>query len=192
MLKELQAISVAFKITLITGLIIRNIEFQALPPFSAAYLISDSRCTLMCYKTLVDNSDNYSPCTQDCDLMNPMQCNGHWIGALICMDVDDTQRGITLQKQFETLDRSGSACRFFCVPACMYKYYYGGGAIGNDAQLRPESTNTVTIVANSDPEGCKSFITNSAGKIITHVPEERRRANVIVLEPLAKLLKAPI
>ena len=187
-LKQLLALSNAFNVTFVAGLIVRRLGMREWPPLSAAYLISDrTRCTVMCYKGWPDNSDNYTPCTRTCDVMNPLLCNGHWIGAIICRDLDDTERCVALQNRFEALDQSRTCCRFFCVPGHMYRYYFGAGAMGNDAQLRPESTNTVTIMANSDPEGCKSFITNSGGKIISPVPDEYRKANRIILEPLGKL-----
>ncbi len=188
-LKALLALSVEFKVTFVAGLVVRRCGFPERPPLSAAYLISGpARRTLMCYKRLPDNSRNYTPCEgQNCDAMNPLLCNGHWIGATICRDLDDFERSIALQNRFDAVDKADNPCRFLCVPGHMYKHYYGGGAIGTDGRLRPESKNMVTILANSDPVGCKSFITNRTGVIVTHVPDEDRGRNKIVLEHLGGL-----
>jgi len=188
-LRHLLDLSAELDVTFVAGLIVRRLGMRERPPLSAAYLISGpSRCAVMCYKGWPDNTDNYTPCPRTCDAMNPLHCSGHWIGAIICRDLDDTPRSVALQTRFEALDQSRTHCRFLCVPGHMYKYYFGAGAIGNDAQLRPDTRNTVTIMANSDPQGCRSFITNSAGRIITNIPDEQRQTNRVILEPLGRII----
>jgi hypothetical protein len=188
-LRQLLALSAEFDITFVAGLIVRRVGMREWPPLNAAHLISGpSRCEVICYKRWPDNTDNYTPCPGMCDVMNPLSCNGHWIGAIICRDLDDAQRSLSLQERFESLDQARTHCRFFCVPGHMYKYYFGDGAIGTTAELRPDSRNTVTIMANSDPHGCRSFITNGAGQIIVNISNENRATNKVVLEPLGRIL----
>lgn len=182
-LRHLQELATVYCVTFVAGLIIRQRGFLERPPLSAAYLISRSQCTLMCYKRLPDNSRNYTPRARDFEISNPKQHNGHWIGALICRDAgEDHERCIALQERFDAVASPTAACRFLCIPGHMYRHLYGGGSIGNDVPLRPESKNMVTIMANSDPEGCRSFITDTAGRIVCNISDADMRRNKVVVE----------
>jgi predicted amidohydrolase len=176
-LSTLQTISQHFFVTFVAGLIIHE-NASSRPPYSSAWLIDGSHHLLMCYKAEDDGSKNYTPCTNNNDIANPIQYNETYIAALICMDVQAGYRCGALKGIFEA---ACCPCKIVCIPACMSMDYFGGGKCGYTAQLATVFGNVVIVVANSDPSGCRSFITDAQG-IITH--SFGGNGNRIVLKPL--------
>jgi hypothetical protein len=132
----------------------------------------------MCYKAGDNGSTNYTPCTTNNDIANPIPHNDACIAALICMDVQDGYRGAALLEKFEA---AHYRLKIVCIPACMTADYFDGGKSGYTLQLATSFRNTIIVLANSDPSGCRSFITNSQGVIIHPFGGHE---NSIVLTPL--------
>jgi predicted amidohydrolase len=160
---ELQEVSKDFETTFVAGLIISSAGAQQ-PP-SSAYLVHHSRYVLMCYKKSDDKSGNYSCCVDNCDINNPLQQGDRSIAAVICMDLQDTPRCRSL-----LTGPSGEHAlyKLLCIPACMTADWFNCGTLGYQAGkgiLGQQASSPIVVLANSDPIGCKSFITDSDGTI---------------------------
>jgi hypothetical protein len=147
---------------------------------NTAYLINEYKSKALCKKTLNDGTGNYRPCEGDCDIENPIRIGNTSVGVLICMDVDDHHRCRTIVRAVEA---SESMQNIICIPAAMCNHaYFGGGGMGRSIPLQlPPPLNTHTVLANSDPSGPGSFVTDGKGVIVRAVAVEQRWQSKITL-----------
>jgi hypothetical protein len=86
-LDDLQSLSDGGRVTFVVGLIIEEYKSARRLPYSAAYLWApEYQPTLVCYKSTLDGSGNYQPCTTDCEFENPARHAGDSIGVLLRRD----------------------------------------------------------------------------------------------------------
>ena len=150
-----------FGVAFVAGLIIQECCGPQ-PPCSGAYLIESTQQTLMCYKVIPDDSQNYTPCQGTSDFNNPIDYEGIRIGALICADANPPQRWYLSMK--ERIGRVVKACDVMCVPAHMNTDNFANGKIGRDTKV--DGVPKILILANSKSDGLPSFITNYDGVIL--------------------------
>jgi predicted amidohydrolase len=164
-LSDLMDLSRQFKIAFVAGLVIRE-RYGPTPPHSAACFVEGTRSTMMCYKIGPDDMDgvNYTACTGQADLKNPIEYEGVRIGALVCVDANPTASlGRVLFPRLRTVV---SASDVVCVPSHMATGNFSNGKAGSESSLTSPWTNKRLILANSKPDGIASFITNGSGKIL--------------------------
>ena len=202
----LRRIAEDFGVAFVVGLILEQ-GYGIMPRFSSAYFIDASRQVLMCHKICKDNFEgsdndtkyNYKACkVAECDLQNPYvhETEGIVIGALICLDAHPPRKS---RKQYENrglpdpspederrervvmcMDRSDKTCQIVCVPACVSNDFCGGQT-GQSIEF--PCSNKIVVLANSDPHGVKSFITNERGEILESAGGEENR---VVMRALIK------
>ncbi len=113
------ALSVEFKIALVAGLIEEGNVGG--PGYSSAYLIDGQRCHLLTRKMQNDGSNNYKPCTEDCDIS--VEYRSASLAALLCMDAADfSERDGRHAAVLERMASRETAQRILCVPAHMMTY----------------------------------------------------------------------
>ena len=153
------------------------------PPHSAAYLIDGTGSTLMCYKVGPDDTvdRNYTPRRGKADFHNPYRYQGAWVGALICVDGNFSPRMAPFLGDRRDSIVDGS--RVVCILAHMAKGNLGNGKSGSSVALTSGWDNKTLVLANSNPDGVDSFITNGAGIILE--PTVGGARNKIVTLPLA-------
>jgi predicted amidohydrolase len=160
----------------------RRIVFVAAlldPPRSSAYLIDRSGARLICHKKSDDCSGNYEPYEANCDPANPIDYQDACIGVLICKDIQEGHAELLVKG----VRKRTSTYKVICVPACMDDSWFGvtpdrphlGSVLWTDMHL---------IVANSNPAGCWSFMTNPKREA---VPVPARERNQIILRTWAEL-----
>lgn len=187
---QLKTVAGSFDVTFVAGLIVEEPNGPT-PPFSSAYLIDGSGGILVCRKHGDDRSDvspltaenvrllwnapiskrirlpNYTPFETTPDVRNPIQYRGSSIAAMICMDCNDEQVSGPVKEGFS----KQAGPKIVCIPACINKDF-GDEAI---AGMWPQHH---VILANSNPNGCRSFISKD-GTIIER--DNRGSENSIVL-----------
>jgi predicted amidohydrolase len=170
-LSSLCGLSRKYQVVFVAGLIVET-RNEPDPPHSSAYLINGNRRRLMCHKMTPDDSKvrKYTPCTANCDVKNPVQYGDACIGAVICSDVQDSCRLGTLARG---LDESNSALKIVCIPACMSHDYFSG-----DRFEDPDLKGKYVVLANSDPKGCGSFVTNTALDKVVRAEDCRNRIDM--------------
>ena len=152
-LPRLETLSRDSGVTFVAGLIIDDNSGIKQPPHSSAYLIDESGHRLMCHKAFCDRSGNYTHCEDKCDIENPIQHHNVSVAALICGDVSSQRcRDLTESEGFS------HGCRIMCIPACMNDKFF------TDLRLKGPLSEVITVLANSDPVGCGSFIEGPGGK----------------------------
>lgn len=187
-LDQLQTVAGSFDVTFVAGLIVEE-PGGPRPPFSSAYLIDGAGRTLVCRKHGDDRSDispptaenvrlrlnapitnrcpNYTPFETLPDVRNPIQYRDLSIAAMICMDCNDERVSGSVREGFS----KQAGPKIVCIPVCMNKDF-GDEAI---AGMWPQNH---VILANSNPNGCRSFISKD-GTIIER--DNRGPENSIVL-----------
>jgi predicted amidohydrolase len=165
-LDELQAIAASFHVTLVAGLILEGPDGPT-PPFSSVYLIGRSDSTLMCRKNGDDGYSMYTPFKGDPIPQNPVQCGGSSTAAIICMDCDNPAVSRRIKAELAKVDGP----KIVCIPACMSSVY-------GDHAIAESWPNHYVILANSDPNGCRSFISKN-GTILER--DNREQGNKIIL-----------
>ena len=145
MVYELTRIAAQFGTAFVTGLLD--------PPKAAACFIDQDGATLMRHKMGDDQTGHYAPCTAGCDFGNPIEKGGVYLGTLVCNDIQGHARGIA-----ERLDQRGDIPRIVCIPCCMGAQWFGSGPLTTIYWK-----GKYVIVANSNADGCGSFIANTTG-----------------------------
>lgn len=176
---ELKVVAGEFSVTFVVSLLRRGRDTSI---DNVALIIRSDEVRPVCKKTLNDGTGNYTPCSHNCDIENPLILDGCAIGVSICMDVDDHARFRTIVEATEIVS---AAQRFICVPAAMSNScYFNGGRLGYRLMLRPQSAdNTHVILANSDPNGPSSFITSKDGTIVAATPvDQKDRSRLVMLD----------
>jgi hypothetical protein len=112
---------------------------------------------------------HYTPCLKEYGCHNPLQLDAVCIGALICKDAFpelDPEAKDRLERLVREIDGSDSRTKLMCIPACLGGY--GGGREGDDLAkslgVNPWS-GKIIILANSDPNGMSTCITDEQGII---------------------------
>jgi hypothetical protein len=100
-----------------------------------------------------DFTGHYEPCTCACDYDNPIDAESVSVGVLICNDIELHARTLTDQ-----LDRRDAAHKILCIPAHMRDQWFGSGALVYGHWMGKH-----VILANGNPFGCGSFISNLHG-----------------------------
>jgi hypothetical protein len=179
-LDSLRRLAVAHDVTFVAGLTISQ-SGQPVPPYSSAYLIN-STVTLLCHKASSDNTPNYTPCPRGWDTVSNFAIHGGvCVGALLCLDAtgncpDETLRQRQVQRHEDLKGRihgHQGDYTVVCIPAHMASVF---GAPG----IARRWSNHYTVLANSDPCGCDSFISRDGQIIRTSTGE----VNIIVTEAL--------
>jgi len=203
----LRGIAKEFGVAFVVGLVLEQ-GFGLLPRYSSAYLIDASSHILMCHKTCKDNFEgtgnndtkrNYVACeVAECDVQNPYvyEIEEIVIGALVCVDAhppcgsngpyksqglaapspEDERR----KRVMTCMDKSDKKCKIVCVPACISNDFWGG-QVGQSIEF--PCSNKIVVLANSEPHGVKSFITNESGRILDSVGDDENR---VVIRPLKR------
>ena len=154
-LPQLKALSEKSGVTFVSGLIVDD-NSGINPPYSSAYLIDGSGYKLMCHKALPDFSGNYTTCEAECDIENPIQHHNVSVAAVICRDIEDSQRCRDLLTARERINHE---CQIVCIPACIGSHFSGHSAPLDEV---------VVVLANSDPEGRESFIAAQGVELLGH------------------------
>jgi len=157
-LARLREIAKTHKVVFVVGLI--EIEARR----NSAYLVDAGSPRLMCHKIMNDGSQEYEPCTSDCERENPIGYGDEMcVGALICADAIDNRPKKQMvnwmndqrcrepaESAFQRLTSLQSNLKgkrsLVCVPAYMLTTMYN-----------PEICGSGLILANSHPGG-SSFI----------------------------------
>lgn len=155
---ELRKTARQFQVTFVAGLILG--DHGTSEHYSSAYLVGDEHCELLCHKAENDGSENYACCTGNPDIKNPIRFDDLDIATIICVDIQNSQRWRTLLEEHE------SERIVVCIPACMGPAFFSAGRLGHQVSV-VHGTTVPIVLANSDPGGCSSFLTNRDG-IITH------------------------
>lgn len=150
--------------------------------FNSAWLIdADIKCDpwrWLCHKNRDDHPDTqlrlklYQPSPDDpINQSNPCYWKGVHIGALICNDAVD---GMDFTRMLVRLSEN-SGRGVVCVPARM-----GSQSFGNDPISGPCEPGSYCVLANSDPQGCRSFIASARG-IKVHQSDQSVRNDLALL-----------
>jgi hypothetical protein len=150
---------------------------------NSAYFVDADKPRLMCFKMMDDQSQEYEPCTINCQWENPVRYHEEMcIGALICADANDNRKGdpgsvggivqASLERRDSLLSKLNGKRNVVCVPAYMY-------TVQNDPDIR----GCGLILANSRPR-CRSFIKDRTGAILR---ESNGLRNHIWLEKLCRI-----
>jgi hypothetical protein len=171
-----------FHVSFIAGLVL-NENAGPKPPHSAAYLIDETKVTLMGYKVGPDDTVgvNYTERVGRADFENPVRYLEVWVGALICVDGHFPQSMSKLLR--DRREKVVNLSRVVCLPVHMAKGNLGDGKSGSHVPLTSGWANKTLILANSNPRGIDSFITDSTGIILE--PTVGGLQNRIVTLPLA-------
>ena len=170
---ELKSFAKMFRVAFVVGLIVRELVGSK-PPHSAAYLIDEHHSKLMCYKAGREDMEgtNYMAETPDrCDIRNPIHYRGVNVGALICLDANPYHRSDTYKQERARSDKLVNACEIICVPAHMADHFENG-RLGSHLV---EWANKTLVLANSNPYGIHSFITNTSGTIVEAVGRDENK-----------------
>jgi len=144
---DLQNLSTCNAVTFVAGLIIKERHGPRLP-YNSAYLIDGESSTRLCTKgTFDDGSSLYKPWAMDVEKLAIRA--GSAIAAVICRDIQDSQRFQTIVRRLATAD---AAQKVLCVPACMSHHFSG------EVMMRYLGPNQFLILANSDYFGCPSIV----------------------------------
>lgn len=162
-LSDLQGLSNRFKTTFVAGLIVMESEGTT-PPQSACYLVGRTCSILMGYKVGEDDTEghNYTRCAGQADLRNPIEHEGVKVGALICMDANPP--AALAPRVRPRLQRIVADSDVVCVPAHMGSRNFADSTVGSTL-AEPWNTKRL-ILANSNPDGIASFMTDNDGKIL--------------------------
>jgi hypothetical protein len=127
---------------------------------NSAYFVDASSKRLMCRKIMNDQSQEYAPCTSDCQMENPFRYSEQmYIGALICADALDNSRAGRKDTEAESAyirltslqSELNGKRSVVCVPAYM-----------KTTQSYPDTPRSGFILANSRPDS-NSFISDRKG-----------------------------
>ncbi len=162
---ELTALATTLRVVFVVGLL--N------PPYSSSYLVSSKGGRLISHKKTDDCSQTYVPCERECDVENPVQHDDACIGVLLCNEIQLYARTLTAR-----VDESKCTRKIVCIPACMDAAWFGNGPLTYDYWKRKH-----VVLANSNPNGCGSFITNADGERDVY-REQQNRIMLRILEDL--------
>jgi hypothetical protein len=129
---------------------------------------------LLCHKREDDRSKRYEPCPDETtNCRNPSHCQSVYVGALICRDI---QQSIAMQTRLK--EHGGTTV--LCVPAWMNNDYFQHDTV---SPLFPPGS--YWVLANSNPIGCRSFITNRRGRKVEPLGADGK--NCLVVKTWAEL-----
>lgn len=146
---------------------------------NSAYLVDHDLGTvapwrLLCHKKEDDHKKRYEPCPDETtNCRNPSRCKGVYVGALICCDV---QQSLAMQARLK--EHSGTTV--LCVPAWMDNLWFQLDTVGPLDQ-----PGSYWVLANSNPSGCRSFITNRRGRKVEPLGADGK--NCLVVKTWAEL-----
>lgn len=144
---------------------------------NSAYLVESGTARLMCHKKADDRTDNYDPCTVDCDNGNPVHLPAAGVSVMtsICMDFADRPRLKNLS------EKCGVGRRVVCIPASMSDSYFSGVFYTTSDHLLGK----YVVLANSKQRNwasCGSFIGNPKGRKVAQCgPADTQERNRIQL-----------
>jgi hypothetical protein len=111
---------------------------------------------LLCHKGGWDGVGNYQPCSATpIHSENPFHCKGVHVGSLICVDAN-------FPRAMEDRLYECSGPTLLCIPAWMDDTFAPDGRVA----CLP---GPYRVLANSDPSGCGSFITNRDGRKVAQI-----------------------
>jgi len=168
-LAALQLLAAKYNVTFVAGMIVQEPNAPN-PPFSSVYLIHASSSTMICRKHGDDGYPNYTPFNAVPDAPNPIQYGDSSIAAIACMDCDNPRVFRPIEGRLSKLQGP----KIVCIPACMNNVY-------GDHAIAGSWPNHYVVLANSDPQGCNSFISKD-GTIMER--DNRGLENSIVLSTL--------
>jgi hypothetical protein len=150
--------------------------------YSSACLIDatlqDDPWRLLCHKSLNDGVGKYRACsTSPPNCHNPFHCRGVDVASLICSDANKS-------RVIEDRLHECTGLTLLCVPAWMDANSFNGESVSSSHPTGPCS-----ILANSNPNGCGSFMTNKQGEKIKQIgtKKEASRYNALVVASWAEL-----
>jgi len=136
----------------------------------------------MCHKEKSDGAD-YEACRIRPDRDNPVLLPDTSVIAIVCVDVDSPR----CDKLASEAVKSEKGHHIACIPASMYSVnWFGGVSIDNPLSfLRGHyGSNGHIVLANSNPGGLGSFVTDAAGVVRVQVKGDERLHNQIGLFPV--------
>ena len=180
-LKGLQHFSNDFRLTFVAGLVIEEPNCPYEPPFSGAYVIRpNDEPFLMCHKVTDDGSNaNYTSARTAYeadhpiifDIHNPAQLGERKVGVLICLDATPSPgRSMVSGGRRPKVDLNARVTQvvqgseILCIPAHMSAQFFNGARVGGT--IDPQWKGTRVVLANSDPSGARSFVTDAEGTIL--------------------------
>ena len=180
-LGHLRSIARACRIGFVAGLVIDD-AVGVTPPYSSAYYIDRGASRLICHKGERDDRHGvtYTAFGRDgCDIDNPIEHNEACIAAMVCMDIQEhAQRCEALASKTAS---SSQPIRVFCVPAHMDAGWWPGLKKNDQLRCSIHREGLRVVVANSNPCGRSSFLTDPSGVV---VDEAFNEANKAVLAPV--------
>ena len=179
-LKGLQRFSNDFRLTLVAGLVIKESDCTYDPPFSGAYLIQpNDEPFIICRKVTDDGTNaNYTSAQTAYkadhpiifDVNNPMRLGERRVGVLICLDATPSPEqsvvsggrrpNVNLNARVTKIARGSD---IFCIPAHISAQFFKGVQAGGSIDLWK---GTRVVLANSDPSGAPSFVTDAKGTVL--------------------------
>jgi hypothetical protein len=151
-------------------------------PLSSAYFVDEAGGRLICHKELWDGVGHYTGCPIEPDRDNPIVLDDACILTVICRDIENSARCRRIDKDARCAARPQN---FVCIPAAMSRSDWFGPRRESPLYV-PEFTARVhLIVANSDPRGVGSFITDIDRHPRECVEADDKVRNQIRLIPLA-------
>ena len=165
-LSLLRDIASLYRVGFVAGLVIED-GAGPTPPHSSVYYVDGDVQRLICHKHGSDNRESavYTAFdSDDCDITNPIEQKGACIAAMLCMDIEQTERREDLVKKAAS---SSQPIRAFCIPAHMSPQWQRGlqRKTRLDSSLPDESLVHV-VVANSNPASSPSFVLCPNGDVV--------------------------
>lgn len=152
--EQIELISKDFQISFVAGM---RTEKDPGDILSSAYFVSPRGSIVMCHKRNNDKSGYYRPYdSEDEEENNPVIFNFTAVAAVICMDVQNKYCYMIR----EALVKMELTQKVVCIPAHMSLDWFCIQNIGG------HWNGMTVILANSDPSGIDSFITDESGNKI--------------------------
>ncbi len=174
-LRQLADLCGEYRIVFVTG------ALDEVKKVNSAYLVDADlgppQWRLLCHKRDPDGTERYTCCPDEpTNCGNPTHWKGAYVGALICVDVQRSM--LTMAKRLAEC-KCGSPS-VLCIPA----WVNAASGLFPDQEQRVGLPGAYHVLANSDPNGCQSFITNRQGD---KVAKSGREQNVLSVRTWAEL-----
>jgi predicted amidohydrolase len=179
-LDDLRYLAARFRVSFVAGLVVRE-KHGPHPPWSSAYFVNENRNAVLTRKIGADDRAGiiYTPCARDqADVCNPIDRCGIRIGALICVDANPTRplARVLLPRLRTVVENSD----IVCIPAHMADGNFRDGKAGARINLTWPLPHKRVVLANSNPDGIDSFVTDADGVIVAPTFGGARNAAVTV------------
>lgn len=164
---SLRELSIKFGVAFVAGLL-EPADAMSLP-FSSAYLIDGDVTALLSRKMENDRSDNYQPCTVNCDQVYVHR--GVCIAALLCMDAVFNKHAVAARHQMllDQFRAVHSKQKVLFVPAHMMTY-------SSPDVAKSWPSDIITVLANSAPS--QSSVIRCGEELICTKPQEYAESTV--------------